>query len=138
MGLIEVKEDFSKRELMWFGPLMALFMGILGWIVIQQFAAHRLVYAVWAATGLLIVVYYLFPAAQRAIFRGWILALLPIGWVVSHLLLALIYYLLLTPIGLLMKLFRYDPMHRKFDKSADSYWVPRDTARDKSRYFKQY
>ncbi|REJ65498.1 MAG: hypothetical protein DWQ31_17855 [Planctomycetota bacterium] len=138
MGMIEVKQTFSRRELLWFGPLMALFAGLLGWFVMRQFEADRVAYGLWGAAGVLIAVYYAVPRWQAAIFKGWIYAFMPIGWVVSHVLLAIIYYLLLTPIGLLMKVCGYDPMQRKFDRTAESYWIRRDTDRDKSTYFKQY
>ena len=138
MGMIEIKKDFTKKELLWFGPLMALFVGIIGWILIGQFDAERVAYGLWIAAGALIVLYYLIPPFRAPIFRGWMYSVMPIGWVVSHVLLSAIYYLLLTPIGLLMKLCRYDPMHRKFEASADSYWIARDTNRDKRSYFKQH
>jgi hypothetical protein len=63
----------------------------------------------------------------------------PIGFVVSHVVLALVYYLVLTPIGLAMRVFGYDPMRREFDRSAESYWIARDTAEIKAeRYFRQF
>jgi hypothetical protein len=57
---------------------------------------------------------------------------------VSHLLLLVVYYLVLTPIGLLMRLIGYDPLQRRFDRSAQSYWTPHDPAADDARYFKQF
>lgn len=138
MGMIEVKTDFTKRELMWFGPLMALFAGIIGWILMSQFQLTEVAYGVWIAAAVLIAFYYVAPPLQASIFRGWMYAVMPIGWVISHVLLGAIYYLLVTPIGLLMKVCRYDPMHRTFDRSANSHWIERNTDRDKRSYFKQY
>jgi hypothetical protein len=63
---------------------------------------------------------------------------LPIGWVVSHLVLLVIYYLVLTPIGLVMRMFGYDPLQRKLDPSVKSYWTAHQPADDPARYFKQY
>ena len=63
---------------------------------------------------------------------------MPIGWVISHLLLSIIYYLLLTPIGIIMRLVGYDPMKRKLEKKRETYWVTRQQVRDPNRYFKQY
>jgi hypothetical protein len=138
MGMIEVKKDFSRRELLWFGPLFAIFFGIIGWILIQKWAAYQAAYGLWAVTAGLILLYYSIPPLRRPVYRAWIYAVLPIGWVVSHLLLATIYYFLLTPIGILMRLFGYDPLQRKFDRSRKSYWVARETKRDPASYFKQY
>jgi hypothetical protein len=65
-------------------------------------------------------------------------AVFPIGWLVSHLLLAAIYYLVVTPIGVMMRVCRYDPMQRRFDRQAATYWKPRRNTDDPQRYFKQY
>ncbi len=138
MGMIEIKKDFSDRELMLFGPLMAVFAGLLGWLLGYQLGSPNVRYGIWGAAALLIVVYYAASGLQLAIYRGWLYAVAPIGWVVSHVLLAAIYYLLLTPIGLLMKVFGYDPMRRKMDRAASSYWVVREPKRDNSSYFKQF
>ena len=90
------------------------------------------------AAGLLIVVYYLVPPLQRPLYRGWMFSVMPIGWIISHLLLSAIYYLLLTPIGLIMKVVGYDPMRRKLEPSQETYWVKRQKSEDPQRYFKQY
>ena len=138
MGMIEVKKDFSRKELLWFGPLFAIFVGIIGWILIQKFALHQVAYWLWAIAGAFTVLYYLIPRIRRPAYTGWIYAVMPIGWIISHLLLATIYYFLLTPIGILMRLFRYDPMQRKFDRSRKSYWIAREKKRPPASYFKQY
>jgi RsiW-degrading membrane proteinase PrsW (M82 family) len=138
MSLIEIKKDFSRKELLWFGPLFALFVGIVGWILMHRFAVHKAAYVLWAIAAVLIVVYYLIPAIRRPVYLGWMYAVMPIGWVISHALLTGIYLLLITPIGLLMRLVGYDPMKRRFDRSAETYWVTREPPADMNRYFKQY
>jgi hypothetical protein len=66
------------------------------------------------------------------------LAALPIGWTISHLVLGAVYYLVLTPIGLVMRLLGRDPMQRRFDRSAKSYWIERTPRTDPSRHFRQF
>ena len=98
--MIEVKKEFSKTELLWFGPLFALFVGIIASILIRRFHWSQAALVLCGLASVLIVVYYLAPALQTRIYRGWMLSVAPIGFVVSHLLLALVFYLVLTPIGL--------------------------------------
>jgi len=138
MSLIEIKKDFSRKELLWFGPLFALFVGIVGWILMHRFAGHTAAYVLWAVAAVLIVIYYLIPAIRRPVYLGWMYAVMPIGWVISHVLLTGIYLLLITPIGLLMRLVGYDPMKRRFDRSAETYWIRREPTQDTNQYFKQY
>jgi hypothetical protein len=49
-----------------------------------------------------------------------------------------VFYGVLTPIGLLMRLFGRDPLNRTFDRSATSYWIEHDPGSDLDRYFQQY
>ena len=64
-------------------------------------------------------------------------AAFPIGWTVSHLLLGSIFYLVITPIGLLLRALGHDPMERKFDREAKTYWIEHERA-ETARYFRMY
>ena len=55
---------------------------------------------------------------------GWMDASWPMGWVFSHVLLGVTYYLVITPIGLILRLLGKDPMRRRFDREAKTYWIP--------------
>jgi hypothetical protein len=46
----------------------------------------------------------------------------------SPIMLGVLFYVCITPIGYLMRLSREDPLHRRFDPAADSYWIKRDPA----------
>lgn len=71
-------------------------------------------------------------------YDGWIRAAEPIGWSVSAAVLTLTYYLAIMPIGLIMRLSGYDPMHRRLDRQANTYWIERPPPADKARYFRQF
>jgi hypothetical protein len=43
-----------------------------------------------------------------------------------------------TPIGLFFRLIGRDPLHRRFQPEADTYWVGRRPATDVRRYFRQF
>jgi hypothetical protein len=62
----------------------------------------------------------------------------PIGWTVSHLLLGSIFYGVITPIGLLLRASGHDPMMRKFDRNASSYWIDHRTGGDPTSYLRQF
>jgi hypothetical protein len=62
----------------------------------------------------------------------------PIGFVLSHVLIALIYYLVFTPMALVFKLIGRDAMQRRLDPSIASYWHDRGAPRPPSSYFKLY
>lgn len=77
------------------------------------------------------------PIATR-VYRVWTDAAKPIGWTVSSLLLAIVWFLVVTPIAVLMRATGRDPMSRRFEPELDSYWEARPPTPDTRRYFRQY
>jgi hypothetical protein len=81
---------------------------------------------------------FILPEILRIVFLLAAYLTLPIGMVVSSVILMMIYYLILTPIGIGMRMVGHDPMRRKFDPDAGTYWVSRDPISESERYFKQF
>ena len=115
------------------------FLGVLALVLSTRGLVAPLT-AVWIAAPALPVALLgaLRPRAVRPIFLGLSLAGWPIGWVVSHIVLGVVYYLVVTPIGLALRLAGRDPMGRTFDRAAKSYWTERPPVGETARYFKQY
>ena len=62
----------------------------------------------------------------------------PIGWLVSQLVLALIFYGLITPLALVFRGRGRDPLQRARPASDESLWRPKASPADVRRYFRQY
>lgn len=80
----------------------------------------------------------IWPPAIRWLFVGWMILAFPVGWLVSLLMLLLMYYLVLTPVALLFRLRGRDLLQRKPPAGQSSFWLPKETPRDVRRYFCQY
>jgi Saxitoxin biosynthesis operon protein SxtJ len=78
------------------------------------------------------------PDWMRRIYVGWMILAFPIGWTVSQVMLAVIFFGLFTPIGFLFRLLGRDPLHRTRRPELESYWAPKPTPTDLRRYFKQF
>jgi hypothetical protein len=74
----------------------------------------------------------------RMIYLGLILVTFPIGWAISMILLTAFYFLLLTPLGLFFRLLGRDPLCRRYNRAAKSYWLTRRQTDNLDRYFHQY
>ncbi len=62
----------------------------------------------------------------------------PIGWVISHVILALVFYGLFTPLALVFRLIGRDALVLRRSPSARGYWQPRPQVTDPRRYLKQF
>lgn len=73
---------------------------------------------------LLIALALLFPDVLNRVYIYWMGLAFTLGWVVSRLLLTLIFYLILTPVGLLARILGKDFLDSDFSKKKESYWIP--------------
>jgi len=95
-------------------------------------------YILWTVGGICGLAVLASPSIGRWIFLVWMRAALPIGWSISHGILAVTYYSVLTPTGLIMRRCGRDPMHRRFQHDVPTYWISRSPSTDTSRYFRQF
>lgn len=66
---------------------------------------------------------------MKPIHIGWMTLAFVLGWFNTRLLLGVFYYLILTPIGVLMRLLGKDLLDQKIDRRAESYWKKRDLSK---------
>jgi hypothetical protein len=78
-----------------------------------------------------------FPAFIRPLFVFLMAITFPIGLVVSNVILGLMYYGIITPVGLFFRLIGRDALARKFPTNADTYWCPKPQPADLRSYFRQ-
>jgi Saxitoxin biosynthesis operon protein SxtJ len=123
-----VLRQFAALWLVLFGGLAAL----------NAFLWHRTIAAVLlatlaAGTGIPGLVR---PTAIRPVFHGAMVVARPLGWVMSHALLALVFYGLFTPVGWLLRMFGHDALHRRDPANRYTYWVLKPRASDVRSYFR--
>lgn len=79
------------------------------------------------------------PSSLRWLFVGWMKLAFPLNWIVSEVVLAMIFYLLLTPLAVVFRLMGRDALDLKAKRSdRASFWVRRTANPDVRRYFRQY
>ena len=128
----------APRELRLFAALLVVFSGIVAGLAYHNTSQVWLAASIVVAAGIVGAAGLIQPTWMRPIYVAWMIAAFPIGWVISHLLLAGVFYLLFTPIGLVMRLAGNNPLQRRFDSAAESYWIPRKSAKTPGRYFRQH
>lgn len=139
MALIELRRDAGDKELrVFFGLLLPAFAAIVALIAWLRFGAPGAAVGVAGGVAAVSVVGVAAPRAMKPVFLAWMWAAYPIGWVVGHVLLAAVFFGVVTPIGLARRAAGRDPMQRRFDRSAASYWIRRPESPGIERYFRQY
>jgi len=135
--VISVQWHPEKKQLRQFaGIWFPAFCALLGWIVGKKTGHWGGVQAVWTVCGVQALAGLIFPAAIRPVFVGLILATFPIGWVVSHFLLGVIFYGLVTPIGLVLRLTGHDPLQLQAP-TGNSLWKTSVGKTDSASYLRQ-
>ena len=135
--MIAIQWNPSTKQLRQFaGIWFPAFCGLVGWSIGQKTGHWSGVEIGWVLAGLLSVGGLILPALIRPIFVGLILLTFPIGWVVSHLLLGLIFYGVVTPIGLILRISGHDPLQLK-KPGGNSVWKTSIGKTDATRYLRQ-
>jgi hypothetical protein len=94
--------------------------------------------AVGVGVGQLLLFLVGVSIVSRALFVALSVAFVPVGFVLSHVLLAFVYYVVITPIALVFRVIGRDVIGKKLDKNAKTYWHERSGDRPASSYFKLY
>ncbi len=136
--MLELRLKPSRRELGWFGLLLLAFFWLVAGIVLWTTSARGAAIGLGAAGAALAALYYGLRPLRLPLFRAWMRLVHPIGWVVSHLLMAAVYFFVVTPMGWALRAARVDPLERRRTPEAETYWTDDPSPTDPSSYFRQF
>jgi len=139
MSLIEIKWRPKPKELRNFGKITLIASAAVS-ILLYVFKDIETKWSVAIATlGISVFLTSLSSIKlTRFIYLGLTLITFPIGWTISFILMALFYFLLITPLGLFFRLMGKDLLSRKFNPNAKSYWVAHKPPENIRQYFHQF
>ncbi len=138
MHLIRINREPSRRQLAVFALGWLLSLGAIGWLFPLELGDLRLRDLCWTVAVIVPAVGLAVPGFLRWVYLACACTAFPIGLVVSYAALAAMYYAVLTPVGLVLRLRGYDPLMRRFEPEAESYWIPRKPPTEPARYLRQF
>ena len=139
MSLIEIDWNPKSKQLQNFGKIALAATVILSLLLyLLKGIAIKWIMIIVAFGFLIFIISMISLKLTKMIYLGMILLTMPIGWVVSFILMAAFYYLLLAPLGLIFRLIGRDPLYRRFDPTAKSYWMSRRPPKGPEQYFHQF
>jgi hypothetical protein len=111
----------SERNL---GVTFAAVLGLMG--AVRLFRGDGAAPYWLAAAAILLACAYLWTAPLRPLNFVWHRLGLILFAVVSPIVMGVVFYTTVVPVGLIMRLSGKDPLRLKFDRAARSYWIERD------------
>ncbi|NQT23122.1 MAG: hypothetical protein HQ579_06775 [Candidatus Omnitrophica bacterium] len=128
----------TKKELREFGLTMGIVLFIIVAVMTLLLKKPINYYFVIVAT-FFIALGLVLPKVLKPLQKGWMTFSIVIGFFMSRVILTILFYLVLTPIGLLMKIFGKDILDERIDKTKTSYWQDvEDKVKAKESYENQY
>src|SRR2546425_11823988 len=136
--MIDSTREPTRSDLRVFGLLSAVFFAAAG--AVARFRFHgplSLAVVIWGVGAVVTVAYAVLHPLRRPLYLSWMRLSSPLGWIVSHLAVAAVYYLVLTPIGLALRAVGRPPLRQRLERAAATYWTD-CASRDVSSYFRTY
>ncbi len=110
------------------------------WAAIVWWRAHPLAAAIVLGVGVVgFAVSAVAPGPWLRFFRGWMRFAEGFGSVLTRVILGAFYFLVLTPVGLVLRLAGRDPLDTAFRDGRPSYWIDKEPVEATiERYEKQF
>jgi len=123
--LAEIKKEYSEiktdnKSIRNFGVVFFLVLSAIGvWLIFKQGSSNL----IFISLGMLFLILgVLLPKALMPFYKIWMIFGIIMGWIVSRVVLMFLFYLVFTPINLILKIMGKDILDKKIEKEKDSYW----------------
>ena len=137
MSFVQINWNPQKDYIRNFGIIALLMLPLISTLLLwKQHIGMNWALAI-SAVGVIIFLACLFSyRTGRILYLSLTLLTYPIGLAVSFFMIALLYYAVITPIGIIFRLLKKDPLCRKFDGSINTYWVKHKDRKDINSYYR--
>ena len=116
-----------------FGIIFLIIAGFLLYIENELFQLFIVISSVFITFG------FLLPITLKPIYISWMSFAIILGWFMTRFILSLLFYLIVTPIGLITRVLGKDFLELKKEASDGSYWNQRESSFEKNQsYDKQF
>lgn len=132
----EIKNIKSSTKILRnFGIILAIFLGILGGLSYwKEGASYPYCYG---ASLVVLVMSIISPTALRIIYWPWMVVATIIGWTMTRVVLIILYFVVFTPVSLILRIFGKDLLDQKVESERESYWNRREERQFSGDEFKQ-
>jgi hypothetical protein len=139
---MNIKDDIKQlkttdRDLRKFGLMVGGVFVVLGLFFLWR---QKPIYSYFLWPGaVLMLLGAVLPRALKWVYLAWMSMAFVLGFVMAHVILTLFFFLVITPMGLVARLFGQDFLSLRLDRAASSYWIPRKSkSASPATYERQY
>jgi len=120
----------EKSDIRNFGLLIGLILLLIGGLFFYKgnhiYLNLSIVGTLFIVTGIVV------PFVLKPLYMFWMYFAVVLGWFMTRLLLTILFYFVMTPIGFLLRIFKKELME-KIDYNSQSYWSKKETLQEISR-----
>jgi hypothetical protein len=113
----------TNKDLRCFGLMVGGIFAVIGlWPVVWRGQDYRL--SALALAALLIVPALVFPSSLKPVHKLWMKVGHVLGWINTRVLLGAVFFLVVTPMGMIRRLLGKDSMAKEPSRNLETYRVP--------------
>lgn len=136
MIINEIKNIKSeKRELRKFGITIGIFVSLIGCLPLLRGMQYSIYFFVISAFFLLFAL--ILPNFLKIIYKFWMTLAILMGWLMTRIILSILFYVLMSPLNLLARLFGKKFLDLNIDQNVQSYWIPKKETRTEKTYYER-
>ena len=141
--MVDIDWNPDQKKLKQFGWISLVGFGVIGLVAgwkFGLFAQQKMTVpgVLWGIGILSAILAMVKPTFLKPLYYVLTAISAVIGPIVATVIMALIYYLVFLPLGLVFKMMGRDELHRTVDPDAKTYWAPEPEEQEPKRYFRQY
>jgi uncharacterized protein involved in cysteine biosynthesis len=137
--IIEDTNSIKKeiKDLRRFGIAIGIVLTLLGALYLWRGKDYFPYFFIFSAAFFIVGIFI--PNLLKPIHKILAALAIYINWIITRIILIALFYLVFTPIGLLIRLSGKDNLNLKFRSGAKSYWIPRKTTKfERDNYERQF
>ena len=127
----------EKKKIRQFGITGFIFFMLLGGLSLWRH--HALTGKIFLGLSVFFLIMLALPKLLAVVFKGWMAVAGVIAWANKQILFTIVFFVVITPVGIIQRIAGRDYMNKRFDPAAKSYWIPReDRPVDPATYEKRF
>ena len=126
------KSDWRK-----FGITMGIILAVMGFYLLWK--GKNYFEYVFLLTAAIFISGLVIPSALKPVYKAWMLMSVIMGFIMTRIIMVVIFYMIVTPVGFVASIIGKNFLDMKIDKTAKSYWMVREMVqKEKSDYESQF